>query len=109
MLCFSLPLFLELGLLDIGTIVKARRVNYLYYLATQNQTEMLYRFFDTQWKHSEAGDWTVQARLDLAEFGIPEDSDVIRSQSKYTLKKLVKVKEKRICTFQIYGNERKTL
>ena len=81
-------------MLDIGTIVKARRVNYLYYLATQNKTEMLYKFFETQWKHSVAGDWTVQVRLDLAEFGIPEELEVIRSQSKYTFKKLVKIKAK---------------
>ena len=80
--------------MDIGTIVKARRVNYLHYLAKLNPTEMLYTFFQTQWKHSVAGDWTVQARLDLAEFGIPEYLEIIRSKSKYTFKKIVNVKAK---------------
>ena len=35
-------LFLELGIMNIGTIIKARRANYLHYLATQNQEDMLY-------------------------------------------------------------------
>ena len=40
--------YLELGILPINVIVKARRINYLHYLVTRNQSEMLYKFFITQ-------------------------------------------------------------
>ena len=33
-------LFLELGILSIGTIIKA---NYLHYLATRDESEMIYK------------------------------------------------------------------
>ena len=36
--------YLELGILLIGVIVKARRINYLHYLLTRNENEMLYKF-----------------------------------------------------------------
>ena len=39
--------YLELGLLPIGTIIKARRINYLYYLLTRDKHEMLSIFFMT--------------------------------------------------------------
>ena len=41
---FSVPaesLNLELGLLNIETVIKARRINFLHYLATRKKTEML--------------------------------------------------------------------
>ena len=37
--------YLELGILPIGVIIKARRINYLHYLVKRNQSEMLYKFF----------------------------------------------------------------
>ena len=50
---FSVPsegVYLELGCLDIRTIIKARRINYLHYLVNQDPNSMLYKFFCTQWK-----------------------------------------------------------
>ena len=37
-------------------------------------------------------DWTTQVRKDLEDFGIPEDLDFIKSKSKDSFKKLVKIK-----------------
>ena len=38
-------LFLELGLIPLPIILKARRINYLHYLANLEQSEMLYKSF----------------------------------------------------------------
>ena len=99
---FSVPaeaLYLELGILNLETIIKARRLNYLHYLATRNINEMLYKFFATQWRHSTVGDWCLQARLDLSDFNLPEDLDWIKSKSKYSFKRLVKTKAKEFALY----------
>ena len=44
-------LYLELGCLDISTLLKARRINYLHYLITRKENSMLYNFFLAQWNH----------------------------------------------------------
>ena len=57
---------------------------------------MLYSFFTTQWHNPSKGDWTEQVRKDLEEFGIPCNFEHIRSKSKETFKKIVKVKAKEL-------------
>ena len=77
-------LYLELGLLNIGAIIKARRLNYLHYLVSRNPSEMLYKFFITQWKQGSKDDWTEQVKNDLADVGLPEDLELIKSKSNYS-------------------------
>ena len=52
-------LFLELGIVGIGTTIKAARVNYLHYLATRNESEMIYKVFIAQWNRPVKNDWTI--------------------------------------------------
>ena len=92
-------LYLELGILNLEAILKARRINYLHNLVNQNPESMLFKFFISQWNHSVAGDWTNQARLDISYFGIQEDLKFIQSKSKYAFKKLVKVKVREYAFF----------
>ena len=73
-------LFLELGCLDIKTILKARRINHLHYLVTRKSEEMLAKFFITQWKYPSPGDWTEQVKEDLKDFGMLADFDFMRSK-----------------------------
>ena len=47
--------FLELGILPIGIIIKARRVNYLHYLLTRDTSEMIVKLFYTQWNEPTRG------------------------------------------------------
>ena len=35
---------LELGIMSISTLIKARRINFLHYLASRNESEMLSKF-----------------------------------------------------------------
>ena len=55
-------LYLELGCLQVGTIIKAQRLNYLQYLLKLDQREMLSRFFWCQWPQNRKHDWTSQVR-----------------------------------------------
>ena len=85
-------LYLELGLTPLHIILKARRINYLHYLANLNKNEMLYNFFETQWKYPCKDDWTAQVKKDMKDFGINEDLEELKAKSKNSFKKVVKIK-----------------
>ena len=92
---FSTPTeayFLELGIIPIEAVLKMRRANYLHYLLSRKEDEMLFTFFITQWYNSTVGDWTEQLKLDLCDLNIPIDFEYIKSKSKLSFKRLVKIK-----------------
>ena len=93
-------LYLELGCTDIETILKGRRLVYLHYLTQRNSETMLKRFFLTQWKYPTCGDWTEQVRLDLDEFGLPNDLEKIEAYSSYSFKNLIKKKTRELTFFK---------
>jgi hypothetical protein len=66
-------LYLETGCLDIDTIIKGTRLKFLHYLVKHDKNSMLYKFFKAQWDHPVRGDWTIQCRNDMIDFGIPEN------------------------------------
>ena len=76
MLCFNdiccpyIQLYLELGILRIGTMIKARRINFLHYLLNRKETEMLYQIFSVQWNQPTKNDWTNLVKQDLQDFKI---------------------------------------
>ena len=107
---FTVPkevLFLELVILDIGTIIKARRINYLHTLLKCSESEMLFKFFKTQWDHSASGDWTRQVKVYLTDFGISQDLEEIKLKSTYSFKKLVQVKSKEYALYKYLGKKEK--
>ena len=53
---------------------------------------MLYTFFVTQWNNPTRGDWTLEVKQDLEDFGIPCSFALIQSKSKLSFKNLVKVR-----------------
>ena len=80
----SESLYLELGIVDIETMIKGRRINYLHYLCTRKDVEMISTFFYTQWKYpTNKHDWTELVKVDLEDFEIPADIDFIRSKSEF--------------------------
>ena len=89
-------MYLELGCIDIETLIKGRRIIYLHYLTQRNKDTMLSRFFLTQWKYPCKGDWTEKVKLDLEEFEIPVDIEFIRSKSALSFKNLVEKKAKEV-------------
>ena len=44
-------IYLDLGCLNIKTIIKARRLVYLQYLVKEKKSSMLSKFFIAQWKN----------------------------------------------------------
>ena len=87
-------LYLESGSLRIGTLVKARRINYLHYLLKQPKSDMLAKFFYAQWSHSSKLDWTEQLKVDLFDFDLPRDLETLEKQSVNSFKNLIKKKAK---------------
>ena len=83
-------LYLEVGCLDIGTIVKMRRINFLHTLLRSNEESTLSQFFQAQLNHPDKDDWTVQVCQDLTDFQIDKNFTAIKSKSKESFKNLVK-------------------
>ena len=69
-------LYLELGIMDIETTIKARRINYLYYLCKGKENEMHFQY------PTNRQDWTELVSEDLRDFEIPIDLEFIKSNSK---------------------------
>ena len=90
----SSALFLETGCIRVGTTIKARRVNFLYYLIKLPKDEMLSRFFYCQWYDSNQYDWTRQVRQDLEDLNLPTELEIIEKRSAFSWKNLVKRKVK---------------
>ena len=44
-------LYIELGIVDIETIIKSRRIHYLHYLCIRQESEMISKIFTAQWKN----------------------------------------------------------
>ena len=86
--------YLEFGVLPIGSLIKARRLNYLHGILKQEKKGMLYSFLMTQWHNPTKGDWTEQVKQDLEDFEIPCSFESMKSKSKETFKKMVKVRAK---------------
>lgn len=83
-------LYLELGLIPI----KAHKVNYLHYLATLKENEMLSKVFKTQWNYPVKDDWTLEVKKNLEELEIDLSLEKIKMKSKNSFKRLVKIKTK---------------
>ena len=87
-------LYLELGAIPMGIIIKARRLNYLHNILSRDPDSMLYRFFITQHNFPSKGDWSEIVKKDLEDFDINNSFDFIKSKSKGVFKKLVKQKSR---------------
>ena len=93
---FSVPaeaVYLELGCLNIETIIKSRRLNYLHYLVKQDESSMLQQFFMAQWKYPvNKNEWTEQVKIDLVDFGFQVDLEKVKEKSKNSIKSQIKIK-----------------
>ena len=83
-------IFLELGLIPPSFIIKARKIMYLHYLLTLDQSQLLYKIFDAQRRSPVKNDWYIRVKSDLEEFGLIMDDDEIKIIKKATFKEQVK-------------------
>ena len=87
-------LYLELGLIPLHIILKARRINYLHYLANLSEKEMLYKAFIAQWTYPVKDDWTIKVKENLEEFGISYSLEDMKTKSANSFKRMVKLELK---------------
>ena len=85
-------LYLELGVTPIHVTLKARRVNYLHYLATLEENSMLHQVVTIQWKYPVKDNWTLKVNENLKELDLSLSLDEIKKKSEYSFKRLVKIK-----------------
>ena len=85
-------LYLELGVISIGTIIKARRINFLHYLVSSSENEMVYNVFQAQWNRPVKNDWTLYVKQDLKDFQMECSLDNVKAKSAESFKNLVKRK-----------------
>ena len=83
-------LYLELGILPIGVLIKSKRIKYLHYILKRDKKEMIYQFFMAQWLKPSRGDWTETVKQDLLDFGMPIDFNYLKSKGKYSIKNELK-------------------
>ena len=83
---------LELGILSINTVIKARRINFLHYLLNTSENEMLSKVFRSQLDQPVQFDWSEQVKADIIDFKIGLSLADIKQTSKNAFKKLVKTK-----------------
>jgi hypothetical protein len=74
-------LYLETGCLDIETIVKGMRLKFLHSLVNQDKNCMLYKFFIAQWENPVTGDWVLQVKNDLSDFGLSHDLSSLEART----------------------------
>ena len=84
-------LYLELGCIPLEEIIKCRRINFLHYLLTRNEDELVFKFFKAQLRNPSKGDWTNIVKQDIEDFGITETFDEISKLSKSAFKKKVAI------------------
>ena len=97
-------MYLELGCLTIPVIIKARRIIYLYYLLTRNNTDLLYRFFIAQNRNPSKGDWSEIIKQDLKDFNITESFEEIAKYKENTFKRKVHEAAKKFNLNQLKNN-----
>ena len=71
--------------------MKARRTNYLHYIARCNEDKMLKKFFKTMKENPSQDDWSVTVSADMKEVKVMEDLEYLKGISEEKFKKMVKL------------------
>ena len=89
-------LYLETGNIPIRFILKARRLNFLWYILNENEDSLLRQCFNSQYENPSKGDWVLTVREDLRDLEISLDMETIANTRKEEFKRIVKnaVKER---------------
>ena len=89
-------LYLELGIVPISYLIKARKQMYLHHILQQEEDSLLHRFFTAQMKFPVKNDWISQVLEEQEELDINNSLIEIQSMTKSKFKALVqkKIKQK---------------
>ena len=66
-------LYFDTGKLNLGSLIKIRRLMYLWHVLSRDKTELIQRVYNTQKISNNTGDWftLVEADKKQAELGVP--------------------------------------
>ena len=94
-------LYLELGLVPIRYIIKARRQIYLHHILQQKEDSLLYSFFVAQMKSPNTNDWVSTMLEDQEELGIDLGLQEIKAMTKSRFSSLVREKTQEQALFYL--------
>ena len=57
--------YLELGILPLFYIILARRLNFLHYILTRPESDLLKKFYEVQEKYPVKNDWSLTIKEDM--------------------------------------------
>ena len=92
-------LYLESGNIPIRFILKAKRMNFLWYILNEDESCLLYSVFQAQCDNPVQGDWVKTVTDDIKEIDLKMNFKEIKRMSEKSFKKLVKSKVK-VATFE---------
>ena len=83
-------LYLESGNVPIRFLLKARRLNFLWYILNEDRGSLIRSFFDAQRENPSERDWIQTVKQDLNDLEITLSMEEISKMSKLEFKELVK-------------------
>ena len=84
-------IYLELGILPVGDMIRQRRLNFLYYILNQENESILFKVFEKQSQNRSKNDWVSTVCRDLEEIGLKVTFEVIQQMSRGKWKNTVKI------------------
>ena len=85
-------LYCEAGKLDLSSVIKMRRLMYLWEILNREKSELINRVYTTQKISNSIGDWIRLVEADRLELGLDLTDTQIQGMSKFSFKTLVKNK-----------------
>ena len=75
-------LYLELGVIPLREMIRQRRLNFLYYILTQDKESILFRVFEAQKNNRNRKDWVTSVTQDLEELELDVSFETIQEMGK---------------------------
>ena len=83
-------LYLELGVLPIGFIIRMRRLNFLKYILDEDENSLIHTFLKAQLEDPNPNDWGQSCLKDLEILSLKVEIEEIKIMPKTTFRNLVK-------------------
>ena len=83
-------LFMELGLVPLRDIIRERRLNFLFYILSQEADSMVFNVFQSQCENRTKRDWVTTVINDMEVLGLNVTFSEIQAMTKIKWKNIVK-------------------
>ena len=83
-------LYLEMGVLPLSYVIRARRLIYLQTILKRNESDLIRRIYVCQKANQLPGDWCQSVAKDFEKIGMHMEDKHIENMSEYEYKRLIK-------------------